>query len=42
MFCSDVILNVTSEYTAHENSQRSTTQILGPYLKLFKEQNLEY
>ena len=29
------------EYNAHENSQRSTTRILGSYLK-FKGQNLEY
>ena len=39
--CLDVTLNVTREYTAHENSQISTTQILGSYLK-FKGQNLGY
>ena len=31
----------TREYTAHENSHRSTTQILGLYLK-FERQNLGY
>ena len=32
---------MTRKYTAHENSHRSTTQILGSYLK-FKGQNLGY
>ena len=41
IICLDVTLNLTREYNADENSWRSSTQILGSYLK-FKGQSLGY